>query len=121
LDLVVEDFVSPYRGDRSVIALMPRDRNDSQAVAALFMPASHQGPVYGGVAVSQAERFQSFLVGTSAYRTGDLGPVAQTTVFLIESYWLIPIFVVFFAFVIGAWVRQGTERVAAQRLAAGKA
>jgi len=121
LDLVVEDFVSPYRGDRSVIALLPRDRNDSEAVAAMFMPASHQGPVYGGVAVSQAERFQSFLVGTSAYRTGDLGPVAQTAVFLIESYWLIPIFVVFLAFLIGAWVQQGTERVAAQRLAAGKA
>jgi cellulose synthase (UDP-forming) len=121
LDLVVDEFVSPYRADRSVIAIMPRDRNDSEAVAAMFMPASHQGPVYGGVAVSQAARFQSFLVGISAYRTGDLGPVEQTAVFLFESYWLIPIFVVFLAFLISAWLHQTSERVAARRLAAGRA
>jgi cellulose synthase (UDP-forming) len=119
LDLVVEDFISPFRADRSVIALISRDRDDSAAVAAMFMPDAHQGPIYGGVAVSQAGRFQSFLVGTSAYRTGDLGPVDQTAVFLFESYWLIPIFVVFLAFLISAWLHGATERVAAQRLAAG--
>jgi cellulose synthase (UDP-forming) len=121
LDLVVQAFVSPYRGDRSVVALIPRDRNSADALAAMFMPASHQGPIYGGATISRAGQFQSFLVGTSAYRTGELDPVQQTAVFLFESYWLIPIFVVVLAFLIAMWLHLTTERVASRRLALGRA
>jgi len=120
LDLVVEAFVSPYREDRSVVALIPRERNKADALAAMFMPASHQGPIYGGTTVSHAGQFHSFLVGALAHRTGELGPIEQTAVFLFESYWLIPAFVVVLAFLIAAWLHLTTERVASRRLALGK-
>jgi Bacterial cellulose synthase subunit len=115
-DLVVESFLSPYRQDRTVVALVPRERNNSDAVASMFIPSEHQGPIYGGVAISKNRRFQSFLVGTVAYRTGNLTPFEETAVLLFESYWLIPGLVVLCALMIGIWLHQRTERIAARRL-----
>jgi cellulose synthase (UDP-forming) len=116
LDLVVEDFLSPYRDNRSVVALVTRDRNNADAVASMFIPDMHLGPIYGGVATLKNQRFQSYLVGRSAYRTGDLTTFEKGAIFLFEAYWLIPAFVVTFAFMFSGWLRQATERVAARRL-----
>jgi cellulose synthase (UDP-forming) len=120
MDVVVEDFVSPFRADRSVVAIVPQEPDKSDSVAALFVPSERQGPVYGGVAIARDGRFQSFLVGNLAYRSGDLDPYQQTLVFLLEDYWLVPLFVVVLAFPITVWLRHRTERVAAQRLAVGR-
>jgi hypothetical protein len=73
--------------------------------------------VYGGVAVSQNGRFDSFLVGTLAYHAGELDHYQYATVLLIEDYWLIPFLILLFAVMIAAWVRWSTERVAEERLA----
>jgi cellulose synthase (UDP-forming) len=116
-DTIVESFVSPLRADRLVVAIVPSGPSAMEAVRALFTPAERQGPVYGGVAVSQNARFESFLVGTLAYHAGDLDRYQYSTVFLIEKYWLVPLFVLLLAIVIVAWVRWSTERVAEQRLA----
>lgn len=119
LDGIVEGFVSPLRDDRSVVAIVPIDSARPGGLASLFIPSVRQGPVYGGVAVSQEGRFQSFLVGVKAYHSGELDPYEQTRVFLIENYWLVPLIVALLAVFISAWLRQRTERVAARRLAAG--
>jgi cellulose synthase (UDP-forming) len=120
LELIVEDFVSPFRADRSVVAIAPANPDNSEAIAALFTPGSRQGPVYGGLAVSQNGRFQSFLLGNLAYHSGHLDPYWQSKIFLFENYRLIPAFVVLLALMFAAWLSQGTEVVAARRLAAGK-
>ena len=120
LELIVEDFVSPFRSDRSVVAIAPGNPDNSDAIAALFTPDSRQGPVYGGLAVSQNGRFQSFLLGNLAYHSGQLDPYWQSKIFLFENYRLIPAFVVLLALMFAAWLFQGTEVVAARRLAAGK-
>lgn len=117
-DLLVESFVSPLRGHREVVAIVPGGSNAIEAVRALFTPSERQGPVYGGVAVSQNGQFESFLVGTQAYQAGELDRYQNARVLLIEDYWIIPLFVLFFALLIVAWVRCSTERVAAERLAA---
>ena len=120
IDLVVENFVSPFRSDRSVVAIVPGSTNNSDAIAALFSPGSRQGPVYGGIAVSQNGRFQSFLLGNLAYHSGHLDPSWQSRIFLIENYRLIPALVILLALLFAIWLSQGTEVVAARRLAAGK-
>jgi hypothetical protein len=84
------------------------------------MPSVRQGPVYGGVTVSQEGYFQSFLVGVEAYHAGELNGYDQTKVFLIENYWYAPLVAMLLAFMIAAWLRYKTEQVAARRLAAGK-
>lgn len=117
-DVVVEAFVSPFRPDRSVVAIVPGDSSRSDAIASLFMPAARQGPVYGAVSISQDGRFQSFLVGTQTYRAGQVDPYQRLRVFLLENYWLIPLIVVLLALLIGSWMTQSAERVAARRLAA---
>jgi cellulose synthase (UDP-forming) len=117
-DVLVESFVSPLRPDRLVVAIIPRGPGATDAVRALFTPAERQGPVYGGMAVSQNGRFQSYLVGTLAYHAGELDRYQHAVVFLIEYYWLIPPFVLLLAVVLAAWVRQSTERIAKRRLAA---
>jgi cellulose synthase (UDP-forming) len=116
VDALVESFVSPLRTDRAVVAIDPSGSSAIDAVRALFTPSERQGPVYGGVAVSQNGRFESFLVGPLAYHAGELDRYQYTIVLLIEYYWLIPLIVLLLAVIIVAWVRGTTERVAAQRL-----
>jgi cellulose synthase (UDP-forming) len=116
-DLVVEDFVSPLNAERSVVAVV--SPSSSAGVAALFMPATRQGPVYGGVAVLESGYFQSFLVGSRTYRSGHLDRYQYAIVFAFENYRLIPLLVMLLALVVGAWLRRSTEAVAARRLAAG--
>jgi len=113
----VESFISPLRPDREVVAIVPGSPNAIEAVRALFTPSEREGPVYGGVAISRNGRFESFLVGTSAYHAGEVDRFQYTAVLLIENYWLIPLLLLLIALVIVAWVRWSTERVAAERLA----
>jgi cellulose synthase (UDP-forming) len=118
-ELLVESFVSPLGSDRLAVAIVPgASSNAMDAVRALITPSERQGPVYGGVAVSHHGRFESFLVGTRAYRAGQLDRHQYTTLLLIENYWLIPPLVVLLAVVIVAWVRRSAERLAERRLAA---
>jgi hypothetical protein len=119
-DLVVEDFVSPLRPDRSVIALVPRGPSGQDAIRAMFTPNLDKGPIYGGLALAENAHFQSFLVGNLAYHFGRLDQVEQARVFLIEHYVFIPLVVALLAFVVAGWLYQGTERAAARRLAAGQ-
>jgi cellulose synthase (UDP-forming) len=117
-DLFAESFISPLHGGREVVAITPSSPDATEAIRALFTPNRRQGPVYGGVAISRNQRFTSFLVGTAAYHAGDLNRYQYAAVFLIEDYWLIPLILLLLAFIIVAWVRWSTERVAAERLAA---
>jgi len=98
------------------VALVTPDRNKADAVASMFIPDAHLGPIYGGVAAAENQRFHSYLVGTLAYRTGDLTKFQTAAILLFETYWLIPAFVVIFAFMVGGWLHQATERIAARRL-----
>jgi cellulose synthase (UDP-forming) len=117
-DLFVEGFVSPLNRDREAVAIVPTGPNALAAMRALFTPSEREGPVYGGVAVSRDGRFESFLVGATAYQAGELDRYQNAEVLIIEDYWIIPIFVLLLALLIVAWVRPTTERVAAERLAA---
>lgn len=117
LDALAESFESPLRPDRVVVAIVPMGSNAIEAVRAIFTPSERQGPVYGGVAISQNGRFKSFLVGTLAYHTGELDRFQYTTILLFENYRIIPLIVLLLALIIVAWVRWSTERVAAARLA----
>jgi len=119
IDAFVEGFVSPFRPDRSVVALVPHGSDGRAAIAALFMPAARKGPVYGALAVAQAGQFQSFLVDHATYHAGDFNTYQRTTVFVVEHYWLIPVLAGLLALAIGGRLRQITERVAARRLKIG--
>jgi hypothetical protein len=116
-DLMVESFVSPLRQNRLVVAIVPVSSKATDAVRALFTPTEREGPVYGGVALSQSGRFESFLVGTTAFHAGETDQYQFATILLIENYWLIPLFLLLFSAVIAASVRWSTGRVAARRLA----
>ncbi len=118
LDVAIADFVSPFRADRSVVSIVHLGPKSPDAIAAMFTPAAEKGPIYGGLALAQNGRFQSFLVGTFAYHSGHLDPVQQTRIFLFENYFLIPFFVSLLALMVAAWLHQSTERIAARRLAA---
>jgi hypothetical protein len=118
IDAFVEGFVSPFRPDRSVVALVPSGSDGRAAMAALFMPAAPRGPVYGALAVAHGVQFQSFLVDHSTYHAGDFNTSQRTAVFVVEHYWLIPVLAVLLALAMGSRVRQITERVAARRLRA---
>jgi cellulose synthase (UDP-forming) len=115
-DLLLESFVSPLRPDRVVVAIIPTGPVSVNAVRSLFTPSERQGPVYGGVTVSRNGRFESFLVGTQAYRAGKLNRYQHCAVLLIENYRVVPLLVILLAVMIVAWVHWSTERVAERRL-----
>jgi len=116
-DAVLEHFVSPYRQDRSVLAIVGGD--DAGATAAATFTTERSGPIYGGVAVARNGRFESFLLGVTAYHAGRADRSERAFVLLLEHYWLIPIVVLVGAAAIGAIVYAGAERIAARRLAVG--
>jgi cellulose synthase (UDP-forming) len=116
-DVMVESFVSPLHPNRVVVAIVPSGSKATDAMRALFTPSEREGPVYGGITLSENGRFESFLVGTAAYYAGELNRYQHATVLLIEDYWLIPLLLLLLAVLIVAWVRWSTERVAARRLA----
>ena len=118
IDMIVEQFVSPFRSDRSVVAIVPGP--SYRTMTGLLRPAVRNGPVYGGVALALAGQFQSFLVGNLTYRSGDPRLDQRATVWLFEHYQLLPAFVVLLALVIAREVRRGTARVAARRVAAAR-
>jgi cellulose synthase (UDP-forming) len=118
LDMIVEQFVSPFRRDRSVVVIAPGDASNYDAIEAMFLPAVRNGPVYGGVALSLNDEFQSFLVGSRIYRSGDAGGRQRAIVWLFEHYQFLPAFVVLFALVAALEIRRATERVAARRIVA---
>jgi hypothetical protein len=120
LDVMVEAFVSPFRQDRSVTAIVPESPQAVDAIAAMFTPALDKGPIYGGVAVARNLHFQSYLVGAFAYHSGYLNPFERSQVFLLEHYLSIPLLVVGFALLLGAGLARSTERVRARRLAVGR-
>ena len=114
-EMIVEQFVSPYRQDRSVVAIVPGEQSNYRDLAGLYSPAVRNGPVYGAVALARAGQFQSFLVGNLAVHSGDPGPRQRAIDFLLENYRLLPLVVVLLALVVAVEVRRGTERVAARR------
>src|SRR5499427_4780571 len=116
IDAFVEGFVSPFRPDRSVVALVPNGNDGRGAVTALFMPPARKGPVYGALAVALGGQFQSFLIDHATYHAGDFTNYQRTAVFVVEHYWLIPLLAGLLALVVGSRMRQITERVAARRL-----
>ena len=118
IDMIVEQFVSPFRSDRSVVAIVPGPSYGT--MSGLLRPAVRNGPVYGGVALALAGQFQSFLVGNLTYRSGDPRLDQRAIVWLFEHYQLLPAFVVLLALVIALEVRRATERVAARRVAAAR-
>jgi len=120
LDIVVEQIVSPFRSDRSVVAIVPGDGSTYGPIPGMFMPAVRNGPVYGGVAVAEGGRFQSFLVGDAAYHSGDSDIRQRVVIWLFEHYQLLPAPVVLLVVVVAVQVRRSTERMAARRVAAAQ-
>jgi cellulose synthase (UDP-forming) len=115
-DLALEQIVSPFADDRSVVFVVPGNQDAYPEIPDLFMPALRQGPVYGGVAVSRNGRFDSFLVASTAYRSGELNPYMRAEVFLFEHYWLLPALVLAPLLMIAFQIRRATDRTASQRL-----
>ncbi|HEV2326098.1 MAG TPA: UDP-forming cellulose synthase catalytic subunit [Terracidiphilus sp.] len=120
IGLFIESFVSPLHTDRAVVTIDPSGSGSHalEAVRALFTPSERQGPVYGGVALSQNGHFESYLVGTQAYHAGDFNRYQFGLVLLFEHYRLIPLALLLLCLILVAWVRFSTERVAKRRLAA---
>ena len=117
-DAVLEHFVSPYRRDRSVVVIVPGDKGGETAAGAFT--TARKGPIYGGVSVARNGRFESFLLGISAYHSGRSDRFQRAFVLVLEHYWLIPPVVFIIAGLIGATLYANTERLAVRRLAGGR-
>jgi hypothetical protein len=117
-EMIVAQLVSPFRGDRSAVVIVPGEQSGYREMAGLYSLAVRNGPVYGAVALAQGGRFQSFLVGKRAVHSGDPGPRQRAIVFLFENYRLLPLAVLALALVVAVDVRRAAERRAERRIPA---
>jgi hypothetical protein len=84
------------------------------------LTSARTGSIAGGVAVARAGRFESFMLGLAAYRTGPSDVLQRAFVLALQHYWLMPVVAFLAAIVVGVRVRLAVERLAARRLAAGE-
>ena len=91
LEMIVEQFVSPFRRDRSAVVIVLGEHSTYRDLAGLYSPAVRNGPVYASVALVGGGQFQSFLVGNLAVHSGDPVCLQRAIVFLFENYRLLPV------------------------------
>jgi len=116
-DLIVQQFASPFRPDRSVVAIVLGA--DAVGSGAALFDIARNGQVRGDLAVARGDQFHAFQLQNSTYRSGEINRHQRMRVLLIENYWLMPPVIMLFALIIGSWLHDGTERVAVRRLQDG--
>ena len=70
LRFMAEQFMSPYRSDRSVVVLATRSETDSYAYFDALTKASREGAISGGVTFYDSEHFASLKLTPRAYALG---------------------------------------------------
>lgn len=99
-DSVIEQFESPFRSDRSVVALVSGDAHGETTASAFT--AARSGTIDGGVAVARNGRFESFRLAVAPFRAGEPDAADRLLVAVIDESWTIPVLVLLIALVIGA-------------------
>jgi cellulose synthase (UDP-forming) len=115
---LMEQFVSPFASDRSVLILATRSENDNQPYFDRLAEASRDGYIFGGVAVDDDARFTSFHLNSGSYVLGGRHSRAAIYEWLQFHLWIMPLFLLGTAMVMAKRWEMLLERQAESRLGA---
>jgi hypothetical protein len=85
-------------------------------LSTLFAPSIRQGNVYGTVSIARNGTFQSFHIAQNTYRAGRLSVFDFTMLTFTRYFWLIPVFMLMGALIVGVLLDRAVERQAWRRL-----
>lgn len=115
---VLEQFVSPYRGDRSVVVLATKSATDDQRYFDRLAEAAREGHIHGGVAVAGDGPFQSFQLSARSYTLGENRSLSAVYSWLRFHLWILPLALIGAAALGARWWENLLARQAAKRLQA---
>ena len=113
---VMEQFVSPFRKNRSVIVLAMRSESDDQPYFDRLSDASREGAIRGGVATADDSRFTSFQLNTGSYALGVNVSLAAVYSWLRFHLWILPLLLIGASFILARWWEALVSRQADMRL-----
>jgi cellulose synthase (UDP-forming) len=113
---LMEQFRSPYRGDRSVVVLATRNETDDQPYFDRLAESSREGLISGGVAVAGDGRFQSFNLNSRSYTVGANLSLAAVYAWLRFHLWIMPLILIGASMLLAFWWEQVLSQQAKRRL-----
>jgi hypothetical protein len=115
---LIEQFMSPFRSDRSVIVLATRSETDDEPYFERLAEASRAGFIKGGLTVSGDRNFSSFWLTSHSWVLGGDVSLARAYGWLCFHLWILPLALAGLAMVLARWWEQLLERQAQRRLQA---
>jgi len=115
---LIEQFVSPFRSDRSVVVLATRSETDEEPYFERLAEASRAGFIKGGLSVSGGRDFSSFWLTFHSWVLGREVSLARAYGWLCFHLWVLPLALAAMAMVLAHWWEKLLERQAQRRLQA---
>lgn len=115
-DAIIEGIESPYRRERSIVAIHLKDAATFEHFMQTFLFVQQASDIQGSVSLLLGTRFQSFRVGSSIYHVGLLPWWTRLTLWFMEVPWLAAVVILILAFLIAIWTREWLRHRARARL-----
>lgn len=100
---LLEQFVSPFRSDRSVLVLATRSETDDQPYFDRLAEGSREGAIHGGLAVADDNSFTSFQLNSGTYALGRTASLSALYSWLRFHLWIVPLFLIAVASILARW------------------
>ncbi len=117
-NLLMEEFESPFRKNRTVLAVATRSELDDHAYFSRLAEEATEGHVSGGLTLGDDKQFESFQLTTGSYTIGNKASEAAAYSWVKFHLYLLPLLLLLGAFIMGRWWEVYLEKQAARRLAA---
>lgn len=118
LTFLLEQFVSPYRRDRSVVVLATRSESDEHAYFERLSAASREGAISGGLTLGDSEHFTSFQITSHSYALGPKFSLGATYGWLRFHLWILPLGLIVAAGIVAFFWERYLQYQAERRLQA---
>jgi cellulose synthase (UDP-forming) len=116
IDGLVQGFASPVFPDRSVIAFMSMPGRNFSSLLEDWASAADASRLYGTVSVFTGGRYHSFTLNADRYQMGNLEPWTAMQYWARRYYWLSPILIFAWMWVVTLFCHRFLEQRAALRL-----
>ncbi|HEY1902123.1 MAG TPA: UDP-forming cellulose synthase catalytic subunit [Terracidiphilus sp.] len=115
-DALIEGIQSPYKGDRTIVAIRLKDAAQFEPFMATFLKVQQSSDISGSVSVLRGARFQSFRIGADLYHVGVLSWWTHLNLWLMQYPYMLSIIIVLVSLLLAVWVRQWLRVKARARL-----
>jgi len=115
-DAILEAIQSPYRGNRSIVAIHLKDTGAFDPFLVAFLKQQQSSQISGSVSVLHGAQFRSFRIGSEVYHVGVMPWWIHLDLWFMDYPYVATLIVFVFAFLLAVWIRQWFRIKARARL-----